>query len=129
MLIREFTGDSSPAGDANLVTTLQFLRNRSHNKGLTPIISTQSLINMVRNQGGSEYFTYDNLIAAQDRNSAVAELIKNIDKQQVTLQPFGDEMDAAEVDKAEAEKESSGPSKDPEKTVSAMAKRAAGARS
>lgn len=127
MLIREFARD--PIGDANLVTTLQFLRNRAHNKSLTPIIGTTSLINMVRNQGGSEYFSLDNLMAAQERNPAVAELIKSIDKEKVTLQPFGDEVDAAEVDKAEAEKETTAKTPDPEKTVKAMAKRAASNRS
>ena len=122
MLIREFADPKD--GDANLVTILQFLRNRSHNKKLTPVISTQSLINMVKNQGGSEWFTYDNLVAAQENNPAVHELIKNLDKEKVTLNGFGDETDASEVDQAEAAQNHASVS-DPQKTVSAMAKRAA----
>lgn len=122
MLIREFADPKD--GDANLVTILQFLRNRSHNKKITPIISTQSLINMVKNQGGSEWFTYDNLVAAQENNPAVHELIKNLDKEKVTLNGFGDETDASEVDQAEAAQNHTAVN-DPQKTVSAMAKRAA----
>lgn len=120
MLIREF--QEGAANDANLVTVLEFLRNRAHNKKLTPVISTGSLINMVKNLGGSEFFDYETLVSAQQRNSAVSELIKNLDKEKVTLQPFGDETDAAEVDKAQQAPQTSKPN--PEKTVGAMAKRA-----
>jgi hypothetical protein len=126
MLIKEL--HESTDGDANLITILQFLRNRSHNKKLTPTISTQSLINMVKNQGGSEWFTYDNLVAAQNANSAVAELIKSLDNEKVTLNGFGDETDASEVDKAQASKNQA-KAPDPQKTVQAMAKRAAANRS
>ena len=122
MLIREFT--ETKDGDANLLTVLQFIRNRSHNKKITPVISTSSLINMVKNQGGSEWFNYDNLASAQQRNPAVAELIKNLDREQVTINGFGDEMDAAEPDQ-EATGDTSTKTPDPEKTVKAMAKRAA----
>jgi hypothetical protein len=125
MRIDEVSGN--PAGDANLVTILQFLRNRAHNKKLVPIISTQSLVNMVKNQGGAEYFTFDNLLAAQDRNPAVKELIKNLDREKVTLNGFGDESDADEVDQANAEGDKS--TADPEKTVKAMAKSALANRS
>lgn len=121
MLIREFQEDAS-AKDANLVTVLEFLRNRAHNKKLTPVINTGSLINMVKNLGGSEFFNYETLLAAQERNPTVGQLIKTLDKEKVTLQPFGDETDAAEVDKAQANKPVSKPN--PEKTVDAMAKRA-----
>jgi hypothetical protein len=126
MLIREL--HESTDGDANLITILQFLRNRSHNKKLTPTISTQSLINMVKNQGGSEWFTYDNLVAAQSSNPAIAELIKSLDNEKVTLNGFGDETDASEVDKAQASKNQA-KAPDPQKTVQAMAKRAAANRS
>ena len=121
MLIREFV--ESKDSDANLLTVLQFIRNRSHNKKITPVISTGSLINMVKNQGGSEWFNFDNLVAAQQGNPAVAELIKKVDQDQVTLNGFGDEVDAEEVEQAEPETSSKTP--DPEKTVKAMAKRAA----
>jgi hypothetical protein len=126
MLIREL--HESTDGDANLITILQFLRNRSHNKKLTPTINTQSLINMVKNQGGSEWFTYDNLVASQSANPAVAELIKSLDNEKITLNGFGDETDASEVDKAQASKNQA-KMPDPQKTVQAMAKRAAANRS
>jgi hypothetical protein len=118
---------SGPAGDNNLVTILQFLRSRAHNKKLTPVISTQSLINMVKNQGGSEYFTFDNLLKAQEMNPAIRELIKNIDRNEVTLNGFGDETDASEVDQANAQGDKS--TADPQKTVKAMAKSALANRS
>lgn len=118
---------SGPAGDNNLVTILQFLRSRAHNKKLTPVISTQSLINMVKNQGGSEYFTFDNLLKAQEMNPAIRELIKNLDRNEVTLNGFGDETDASEVDQANAEGDKS--TADPQKTVKAMAKSALANRS
>jgi hypothetical protein len=54
----------------------------------------------------------------------VHELIKNLDKEKVTLNGFGDETDASEVDQAEAAQNHTSIS-DPQKTVSAMAKRAA----
>jgi hypothetical protein len=123
MLIREFT--ETKDGDANLLTVLQFIRNRSHNKKITPVISTSSLINMVKNQGGSEWFNFDNLVAAQERNPAVAELIKNVDREQVTINGFGDEMDAEEMNQEEPAASGASKTPDPEKTVKAMAKRAA----
>ena len=126
MRIDEVSG--SPAGDANLVTILQFLRSRAHNKKLTPIISTQSLINMVKNQGGSEYFTFDNLVAAQENNPAIGELIKNLDREKVTLNGFGDESDASAVDQDQSNKDQV-KTPDPEKTVKAMAKSAMANRS
>jgi hypothetical protein len=118
---------SGPAGDNNLVIILQFLRSRAHNKKLTPVIGTQSLINMVKNQGGSEYFTFENLLKAQEMNPAVKELIKNLDRNEVTLNGFGDETDASEVDQANAQGDKS--TADPEKTVKAMAKSALANRS
>lgn len=118
---------SGPAGDNNLVTILQFLRSRAHNKKLTPVIGTQSLINMVKNQGGSEYFTFDNLLKAQEMNPAINELIKNLDRNEVTLNGFGDETDASEVDQENAAGDKS--TTDPQKTVKAMAKSAMANRS
>ena len=126
MRIDEVHGGSD--SDANLVTILQFLRSRAHNKKLTPIIGTQSLINMIKNQGGSEFFTYDNLVNAQEKNSAVGELIKNLDREKVTLNGFGDESDASEVDKAQSSKDQT-TTPNPEKTVKAMAKSALANRS
>ena len=127
MLIREFQ-EGVNNNEANLVTVLEFLRNRAHNKKLTPVISTGSLIAMVKNLGGGEYFNYAALVAAQERNPSVGELIKSLDREKVTLQPFGDETDASEVEKAEANKTKTAKI-NPEKTVGAMAKRALNKRS
>lgn len=127
MLIREFT-ETVGNSDGILLTVLEFLRNRSHNKKLTPVISTPSLINMVKNQGGSESFNYANLEQAQQSNPTVSELIKSLDPEKVTLASFGDESDASEADQAAAaDTKTSTP--DPEKTVGSMAKRALGKRS
>jgi hypothetical protein len=126
MLIREFSGEHD--SDAKLVSVLEFLRNRAHNKKLTPTIGTPSLINMVKNLGGSEFFNYENLEAAQQRNPTVGALIKSLDREKITLQPFGDELDASEVEQAEANKEKTS-TPNPEKTVDSMAKRALSKRS
>jgi hypothetical protein len=83
---------------------------------------------MVKNQGGSEYFTFDNLVAAQENNPTVGELIKNLDREKVTLNGFGDETDASAVDQDQANKDQV-TTPDPEKTVKAMAKSAMANRS
>jgi len=135
MRIREIAEDGETdntdtnTADADLITTLEFLRNRAHNKKLTPVISTQSLINMVKNIGGNEFFNYENLLSAQEQNPAVGEIVKNIDQDKVTLNGFGDETDADAVDQQEADKEHTGPTPDPQKVVGSMAKKALSKRS
>jgi methyltransferase-like protein len=134
MLIRELAGDddSTPShsveDDSSLVTTLEFLRNRAHNQKITPVISTRSLINMVNNMGGSEFFNYENLKAAQEQNPVVKELIKNLDRDKVTLKTFGDEIDAPESEESAMDSDP-GTTPSPELTVKKMAKRALGNRS
>ena len=130
MLIKEVAdAGGKNTAEADLITTLEFLRNRAHNKKLTPVISTQSLINMVKNIGGSEFFNYDVLASAQEQNSAVGQLIKTLDRDKVTLQGFGDETDASEVDQQEANKTKTGSMPDPQKVVGSMAKKALSKRS
>jgi hypothetical protein len=134
MLIRELAGDDDIApshsieNNSNLITILEFLRNRSHNQKITPIISTRSLINMVNNIGGSEFFNYENLKAAQEQNPLVKNLIKNLDKDKVTLKTFGDETDAPESEESTMDSDP-GTTPDPEVTVKKMAKRALSNRS
>ena len=118
-----------PDSDDNLVTTLEFLRNRAHNKKLTPVISTQSLINMIKNQGGSEFFGFENLMRAQETNPAVRDLVKNIDKEKVTLNGFGDETDADSIEQADTNSGTPPGQPDPQKTVKSMAKSALAKRS
>jgi hypothetical protein len=51
--------DADSRGDANLITALEFLRNRSHDRHLVPKVRVDSLINMVKGTGHNE-FNLDN---------------------------------------------------------------------
>lgn len=116
--------EAETRGDANLITALEFLRNRSHDKHLVPKVRTDSLINMVRNTGQEE-FNLEALLDAFKTNDTVKGLIKDIKddtngNKYVYLQTFADDNldDASLLD-------SDAPKTPPEKTVSSMAKRAA----
>lgn len=109
-------------GDANLVTTLEFLRNRAHDTHVQPRVRADSLINLVQTTG-EQAFTLENLLDSFKDNPQVKNLIKDIkdDKtgvKYVYLMPFADDDSSVAVDDETA------PRTDPEKTVNAMAKSA-----
>ena len=64
-------------GDANLLTTLEFLRNRAHDTHIQPRIRVDSLINLVQG-AGEQQFNLENLLAAYKNNPNVKNLIKDI---------------------------------------------------
>lgn len=114
-------------GDANLMTTLEFLRNRAHNSHVQPRIRVDSLINLVQTTG-EQQFTLENLLDSFKDNQNVKSLIKDIKDDSngvkyVYLTPFADDSDVASISDTEA------PRTDPEKTVNAMAKSALANRS
>jgi len=114
-------------GDANLLTTLEFLRNRAHDTHIQPRIRVDSLINLVQKTGESQ-FNLDNLLDAYKSNSDIKNLIKDIKDDSsgvkyVYLEPFADDTDQP----AEIEQEI--PSTAPERTVDSMAKSALSKRS
>lgn len=128
MLLMELDSNSN-RDVANVKTALEFLRNRSHNKNITPEIRTDSLINMVKNLGGSEWFTYDVLKSLFDSDPAIGQLIKSVERNRVVLRPFGDEEDAEELESSPESNVSPGDEHNTTKTVGNMAKRAMNKRS
>lgn len=114
-------------GDANLLTTLEFLRNRAHDTHIQPRIRVDSLINLVQGTG-EEQFNLENLLAAYKDNADVKNLIKDIKDDSsgvkyVYLQPSASD---AEIDDLDSD---SGPKTAPERTVDSMAKSALAKRS
>ena len=114
-------------GDANLLTTLEFLRNRAHDTHIQPRIRVDSLINLVQKTGESQ-FNLENLLDAYKSNPNIKNLIKDIkdDSSGVKyayLEPFADDTDQP----AEIGQEI--PRTAPERTVDSMAKSALAKRS
>ena len=118
MRLDEFTHDPTNTPESNLTTALELIQHRYKDKEKVPNVSTQSLINLVRNTDRT--FDYEALVQANETNPAVKNLIKTFNKDYVELNPVntgeeeapttnvGDETTQAPVD-----------------TVSNMAKRAA----
>jgi len=109
-------------GDANLITTLEFLRNRAHDTHVQPRVRADSLINLVQTTGDQQ-FTLENLLDAYSDNENIKALIKDIKDDStgvkyVYLQPFADDSEMAAIGDENA------PRTAPEKTVDAMAKSA-----
>jgi hypothetical protein len=114
-------------GDANLITTLEFLRNRAHDTHVQPRVRADSLINLVQTTGDQQ-FTLENLLDAYSDNENIKALIKDIKDDStgvkyVYLQPFADDSEMAAIGDENA------PRTAPEKTVDAMAKSALANRS
>jgi hypothetical protein len=115
-------------GDANLLTTLEFLRNRAHDTHIQPRIRVDSLINLVQGTG-EQQFNLENLLAAYKNNPDVKNLIKEIKDdasgvKYAYLEPFADDVEFAQ--------DSEGPEgfkTEPERTVDSMAKSALAKRS
>lgn len=126
---REITEDSDSASnlEAQVITALEFLRNRDHNKKLLPKHSTVGVINMINNISSGALVTYELLDQIRNSNQAIGDLITDMDRESISLAPFGDEPGAPqEPEETEGE---GGNAKDPTKVVDAMAKRAASNRS
>lgn len=103
-----------------LISVLQVIRNRSRDTNTTPSISTQSLINLVKNTVPA--FSYDALVDAHESSDAVKELIKSFNVDRVDLRGFSDEQDMENGEKDSREPGQNGIS--PTDTVSRMASRA-----
>lgn len=119
--------DADTRGDANLITTLEFLRNRAHDKHVQPKIRTDSLIHLVQSTG-EQAFTLENLLNAFKNNQEIKGLIKDIKDDNngvkyVYLQPFADDSEVAALGDINA------PRTPPERTVDSMAKAALAKRS
>jgi hypothetical protein len=114
-------------GDANLLTTLEYLRNRAHDTHIQPRIRVDSLINLVQGTGEAQ-FNLENLLDAYKGNPDIKNLIKDIKDDSsgvkyVYLQPFQDDTDLPPEIGQEI------PQTAPERTVDSMAKSALSKRS
>jgi hypothetical protein len=114
-------------GDANLLITLEFLRNRAHDTHIQPRIRVDSLINLVQGTG-EQQFNLENLLAAYKDNPTVKNLIKDIKDdpsgvKYVYLAPFADDEEAGDLGDSDIPKTA------PERTVDSMAKSALAKRS
>jgi hypothetical protein len=115
-------------GDANLLTMLEFLRNRAHDTHIQPRIRMDSLINLIQG-AGEQQFSLENLLAAYKDNPNVKNLIKDIKDDStgvkyVYLEPFADDNEELSgIDTINSPKTA------PERTVDSMAKSALAKRS
>jgi hypothetical protein len=127
MRIRELLREDSE-GDlvAQILTVLEFLRSRDHNKKLLPKHSTAGVINMINNMSSGAMVTYELLDQLKNSNKTIGELITDMDRDSLSLKAFGDEPGAPQEP---ADTGTGGGAKDPTSIVNAMAKKAAANRS
>ena len=120
MRLNEFTHGPTNTPESNLTTALELIRHRYKDKKQPPKISTQSLINLVLNT--DKTFDYDALVAANENNPALKNLIKSYNKDYIELLPAGelDDTDATTTNTPDGEATQA-----PVDTVANMAKRAA----
>ena len=118
MKINEFTHGPTNTPESNLLTALELIQHRYKDKEELPKVSTQSLINLVRNTDRT--FDYEALVQANETNPAVKNLVKSFNKDTVELnpvQPANDEETTTNVGDETTDA--------PVDTVANMAKRAA----
>jgi len=119
-------------GDNILVDQLVYLQNRAGEMGHSvPRVSVKTLINQVRN-AGAEMFNAKVLKDAYSQNDSVKNLIKNIEpdengEEYVYLEPYDDTVTGGEDSDTGMADTGLGDADKENKTVAAMASRAAGA--
>jgi hypothetical protein len=118
--LNEFTHGPTNTPESNLPTALELIRNRYKDKQQPPKISTQSLINLVLNT--DKTFDYDALVAANENNPALKNLIKSYNKDYIELLPAGEDAD---TDATTTNTPDGDATQAPVDTVANMAKRAA----
>ena len=120
MRLDEFQHSPKNTPESNLTTALGLIRHRYKDKKQPPKISTQSLINLVLNT--DKTFDYDALVAANENNPALKNLIKSYNKDYIELLPAGEDADTDATTTNTPDGEAT---QAPVDTVSNMAKRAA----
>jgi len=118
--LNEFTHGPTNTPESNLTTALELIRHRYKDKKQPPKISTQSLINLVLNT--DKTFDYDALVAANENNPALKNLIKSYNKDYIELLPAGEDADS---DATTTNTPDGQATQAPVDTVANMAKRAA----
>jgi hypothetical protein len=123
MRLRElFESASEDELKAQILTVLEFLRNRDHNKKQLPDHTTSGVINMINNIIGYNALTYELFDTMKKDNADIGNLITSMDRDHISLKSFGDEPGAPEQQSSTS---TSGGAKDPTSIVNAMAKKAA----
>ena len=120
MRINEFIQSPKSTPESNLTTALELIRHRYKDKQQPPKISTQSLINLVLNT--DKTFDYDALVAANENNPALKNLIKSYNKDYIELRSASEDDD---TDTTTTNTPDNNTSQTPVDTVANMAKRAA----
>ena len=123
MRLNEFQHSPKNTPESNLTTALELIRHRYKDKKQPPKISTQSLINLVLNT--DKTFDYDALVAANENNPALKNLIKSYNKDYIELLPAGEDADS---DATTTNTPDGQATQAPVDTVANMAKRAAKSR-
>lgn len=127
MRLRElFESASEDELKAQILTVLEFLRNRDHNKKRLPDHTTSGVITMINNIIGYDALTYELFDAMKNDNASIGNLITNMDRDHISLKAFGDEPGAPQEP---TDTGATGGAKDPTSIVNAMAKKAAANRS
>ena len=118
MRLNEFIHGPTNTPESNLTTALELIQHRYKDKEQSPKVSTQSIINLVRNTDRT--FDYEALVQANETNPAVKNLIKTFNKDYVELNTVNDgEEDAPTTNVGDETTQA------PVDTVANMAKRAA----
>ena len=121
MRLNEFTHGPTNTPESNLTTALELIQHRYKDKEQSPKVSTQSIINLVRNTDRT--FDYEALVQANETNPAVKNLIKTFNKDYVELNTVNTGEEDAPTTNVGDETTNA-----PVDTVPNMAKRAAKAR-
>ena len=109
--------DDEPSDQyANVVTVLELVQEKVRNDELDDELPTQIIIRLIQNTGISN-FKFDDLIAANEANKSMKNIVKNITKTKISfVKDIGQSVaNAQDVTAAAA---------NPEQTVSDMAKSA-----
>ena len=122
MRLDEFIHSPKNTPESNLLTALELIQHRYKDKEKVPNVSTQSLINLVRNTDRT--FDYEALAQANETNPAVKNLIKSFNKDVVELNPIQPVADDDETTTNVGDTTTDAPVD----TVANMAKRAAKSR-
>jgi len=114
--------DNSNPEFAKVVTAISALRNEVLAKNLKPEISTDRVIATVVRNTGLTSFGYQDLLAANDSEPSMKNLVKNISPESITLATGAEQSvdNPSDLSPNDAE--------NPEQTVSNMAKTAAARR-
>jgi hypothetical protein len=91
----EFIHSPKNTPESNLLTALELIQHRYKDKEKVPNVSTQSLINLVRNTDRT--FDYEALAQANETNPAVKNLIKSFNKDVIELNPIQPAEDDAKT--------------------------------